>query len=141
MPRAGRPTAAGRPPPGRELGLLWGAVAAALVAVSPLAPGVAAALPACAFRGLTGLPCAGCGATRTALALARLDVAEALACNPLAAIGTLAFVGGGLLAGALALAGRPLREPDCRRLSSPLVRLLMVVLVLANWVYLVRAGV
>jgi hypothetical protein len=38
----------------------------------------------CPFANLTGHPCPGCGLTRAALALARLDVATAVRLHPLA---------------------------------------------------------
>jgi hypothetical protein len=114
-------------------------VAATLVAVSPLAPRLAATVPACPFKSLSGLPCAGCGATRAALALARFDLGGAFAVNPLATLAWIGLTAGGLAVGALALINRPLREPDYRRFTMP-ARLAAVALVLANWLYLIRAG-
>lgn len=123
---------------GRQLGLLWGVVAAALVALSPLAPRLAAALPACPLKSLTGFPCPTCGATRTALALSDFDLARAVAVSPLAATAWLALVGGGLLAGALALFRIGVPEPP-RKLPMWL-RLAALGVVLANWAYLVWSG-
>ena len=122
--------------PGRQLGLLWGAVAAALVALSPLAPRLAAALPACLFKRLTGLPCPTCGATRAALALARFDFAAAFAVSPLAAAGWSLLVAGGLAAGVASLARVELREPN---LPRP-VRWFLLAAFLANWAYLIWSG-
>jgi hypothetical protein len=124
---------------GRQLGLLWGAVVASLVALSPLAARFVEAVPACPFKSLSGLPCAGCGTTRAALALAGLDLPAAFAVNPLAALAWIGLVGGGLVAGALALAGRSVPEPDYRGFPMS-ARLGTVGLVLANWLYLIRAG-
>lgn len=124
--------------PGRQLGLLWGAVAAALVALSPLAPRLAAALPACPLKLLTGLPCPSCGAGRAALALARFDPAAALAVSPLAAGGWTLLIAGGLVAGIASLARIEVPEPP-NRFPRP-IRWIVIAAVLANWIYLIATG-
>lgn len=122
----------------RQLGLLWGAVALALVLLSPLGGVIAGALPACPLKSLSGWPCLGCGTTRAALALARLDLGAALAVNPLAALAWVGLVAGGLVAGALALAGRPLAEP--RGALPGWARVAAVAALLGNWIYLIAHG-
>ena len=123
----------------RQLGFLWGAVAAGLLALAPLAPRLATALPACPLRSTLGFPCLSCGSTRAALALSRLDLWTAFTVNPLATVGWLTLVVGGLIAGVFALSGTPLREPSWR-LSAPL-RIVLVLVLLANWAYLIQAGI
>lgn len=122
----------------RQLGLLWGTVAVALVLLASGAEQLAQNLPHCTFKALLGIPCPTCGVTRAALALARLDVASALRVNPLATLFWLALVPGGLVAGVSTLAGRPPKEPrwDWR----PVERLGLVLLIVANWAYLVARG-
>ena len=120
------------------MGLLWGAVALLLVALSPLAPALATSLPSCPARSLLELPCPTCGSTGAALALRDLDLRAALAASPLATLGWICLVGGGLVAGLLALLGSPLEEPAW--IQSAAARWLLVTMVLANWVYLIRAG-
>lgn len=117
----------------RALGLYWGAVAAASIGLAPFASRAAELAPACLFRSLTGLPCPTCGATRAVLALSRLDLSGALAFNPLAAVAVIAFLAGGLIAGAAALAGRPVREPVR---YGPAVRLALLAAAAANWIWL-----
>ena len=46
-------------------------------------------LPPCPFRALTGLYCPGCGSTRCLHALAHLDLADAMAMNPLLVLSLL----------------------------------------------------
>jgi hypothetical protein len=138
-----RPSAGiAEPPPvgeagGRGVGLLWGGVALALLALGPFGEGLAANLPGCFFRSMTGFPCPTCGGTRAALALARFDVGGAFHANPLVALALLFLVGGGLAAGALALAGRGVREP----VRVPVwVRAGIVVVLAANWFFLIVDG-
>lgn len=139
LPQTGdREAPSSRWSPGRQLGLLWGAVAAGLVLLSPLGKLFASALPACPLKSFTGLPCPTCGATRTALALAHLDLAGALAVSPLATVGWVLLVGGGLVAGVAALVGRGVPDLPSR---IPLGwRLAAVALVVVNWIYLMWAG-
>jgi hypothetical protein len=111
----------------------WGATAAGVCLLAPLAPQVAAALPECVFHSVTGLPCPVCGATRAALALSHLDIASALALNPLASLGALAFVLGGFAAGIAALSGRPIRLPAA---PTSALRLAAILAVAANWGWL-----
>lgn len=121
----------------RQTGLLWGAAALALIASAPLAPLFASGLPDCLVKSFLGWPCPGCGSTRAYIALGRLDVTSALHLNPLATIGIIGFVLGGLAAAALALLGRPLTEPA----RYPVwLRVTAAGLVAANWVWLLVDG-
>src|SRR5215470_7844276 len=95
----------------RWLGLYAGAVSLLLVGAAPLAASAASLMPPCLFRSVTGLPCPTCGTTHALLALSRLDWSGALMANPLATIGAIALILGGLAAGTAALAGHPVREP------------------------------
>jgi hypothetical protein len=117
----------------RRLGLIWGAAALAAAFLAPFAARWAPLLPDCLFRELTGLPCPTCGSTHAALALARLDLREAIAFNPLATTGAFVFLLGGAAAAVASLAGRPLSEP---RLSGPAPRAAALLAVAANWVWL-----
>ena len=110
-----------------------------LVGLAPLANRFAFALPACPIKAVVGLPCLSCGTTRAGLALSRLDLVSAFSINPLAALTWVVLVGGGLTAGALALGGKSIKEPDWN-LSLPR-RWLLVAVLLTNWVYLVGAGI
>ncbi len=122
----------------RQIGLLWGVVALALLLLVPLVPALATGgLPPCFFRRLTGVPCPTCGGTRAAIALAHGDLAGALAVNPLVTLGLGLLVVGGLLDGALALAGGGVRIPA--RLTGWL-RAVLVLLLAANWFWLIADG-
>jgi len=122
----------------RQLGFLWGGVSLALIAASPLAGGFAAALPGCPFKALFGIPCPSCGVTRSAMALATLDIAGAMSINPLATAAWVVLIVGGVVAGALACLDQSPPEPAWQ--VARRVRWLSVLLVLVNWAYLLRAG-
>ncbi len=107
------------------------------MALAPLAPALAARLPACPVKALAGWPCPACGSTRAALELARLDLAAAFAWNPLAAAGWLLLVGGGLAAALASFGGRLPAEP---RALPAAVRWGLGLALGANWLYLVWVG-
>jgi len=117
----------------RRLGLIWGAIAIAAAVLTHLATPLAPLLPGCLFRELTGLPCPTCGTTHAVLALARLDFPHAIVFNPLATLGALVFLVGGVAAAVASLAGLPLTEP---RLSGPAPRFAVLLAVAANWAWL-----
>ncbi len=118
---------------------MWGGVAALLLLLAPIGERLAAGLPPCPVHEMLAIPCLTCGATRAALALARLDLAGAFLINPLASLAWIVLIAGGLVAGAMSLLDRPAREPDWR-LSVP-TRWLLATAMVANWVYLVATDV
>ncbi len=99
--------------------------------------------PPCSLRNLTGIPCVGCGGTRSMKALARGEVVEAAAFNPLAVLGVFAVVlwfvwtvttmkmeryqGGAVAETASAALGKSGRRWG----------LVITVLVVLNWIYLI----
>lgn len=71
--------------------ILYGGLAAAVTAATLLAPDSIERLPpACTFRQVTGLPCPGCGLTRSWALTAHGRLGEALRRHP---FGPLTFVG------------------------------------------------
>ena len=89
------------------------------------------------MKALTSVPCPACGSGRATLALARLDLSAAFVSNPLFSAAALLFVAGGVVAFALALSGRGVREP--RTLPFAL-RVGLVLAVVANWTWLLLDG-
>ena len=93
----------------------------------------------CTFKAITGLPCMTCGTTRTHGLLFRGDVAHALSMNPLATVAAIGLAAWGLgdlwllrQQAALGLAV----DPTARRF----LRVTAIVLVAANWAYLIANG-
>jgi hypothetical protein len=81
------------------------AAAATLAAVPAIVPALAAWTDAgCLLQALAGLPCPGCGVTRSLLALAGGDVAGAVRANP-AGVGLAAGLAGQSLVAAAVLLG------------------------------------
>ena len=92
----------------------------------------------CSFRAITGAPCPPCGGTRATIALASGDLLLALRYNPLVTVGWAIAP--------LAVICIPLyrrRRPFIARATASRVRKVglsvLALVVLANWVYLVRA--
>lgn len=123
----------------RQIALLWGGVAVLFLALSPWASKLAGGLWGCTFKSLTGFACPTCGTTRAALALARFDFQTAITHYPLPTLGWVVFLGGGLVVGFMALAGRtppaiPTRLPAWTRVTVAAALLL-------NWAYSIATGV
>jgi len=121
-------------------------VGAILAACAIVAMGIVALAPLdrlpfslCVFKAVTGVPCLTCGTTRALVRLARLDVAGALAMNPLVASGALLLIPWA----AADLVLMPARRALALELSPVAARMARVAVVAAavlNWVWLVAAG-
>lgn len=123
----------------RQVALLWGGAALALVVFSPWAHVFQDSLWRCWFKSITGLPCPTCGTARAAVSLAELDVIGALRSYPLPALGWILFIGGGLGVAALALSGRT--PPAIPNRLPRWVKLSVAAAILANWMYSIATGV
>lgn len=113
----------------------------ALLALSLISLGVAALLrdlvpdiTLCGVKKLTGLPCPFCGGVRATAALGQGSLAEAVAWNPAVTL----LHAGIVTSGAALVLGRtpPWLTPERQRFVFRAV----VVILVANWLYLVAAG-
>lgn len=96
-------------------------------------------LTLCMFKRLTGLPCATCGSTRAFTHLARLDLAGAVALNPLAALAAVVVAAWGAIDLLLLLRGRTLSIELPAGEARALGFVLLAAFVL-NWAYVLAAG-
>ena len=113
----------------------------ALLALSLISLGAAALLrdvapdvTLCGVKALSGLPCPFCGGVRATAALGRGALLEAFAWNPAVTL----LHAGMLTSGAVLVLGRtpPWLTPERQRLVFRAV----LVILLANWLYLVAVG-
>jgi hypothetical protein len=123
----------------RQVAVLWAICAAGCVALRPVWLAIPALFPPCAWHRWTGLPCPGCGATRSILRLLHGDVVAGFALNPLAAAAASAFVVVGLAAPIWLLAGGAVPALDSRRRPGWLAA--GAAAMMANWAWLYVSGV
>jgi hypothetical protein len=128
---------------GRPGAVPLGAILAAIAAMAGAAVGILHLdrLPftICYFKGLTGWACLTCGTTRALGRLFELDLAGALALNPLATTGLLALVPWAIADLALLPRGRAL-VVELGAGPARGARVGFVLAVLANWAYLLFMG-
>ena len=92
----------------------------------------------CAWKGLTGLPCAGCGGTRAVSMLLSGEMVRALGMNPAAIVAVLSTLSVTVYAGLVVIFRlEPLRPAFLR---SGTWRFVLIGILGANWVYLLLSG-
>lgn len=136
------------PSPGRRSRLddaltLWVSVGALLVVAGWTWPAWGGAVSiACPLKQLTGWPCLTCGGTRAFVAAMAGRWVEALGWNPLVGLAGLALLLGLPVATAGLVSGRrPELAPGPRMSAARWWRLAVLGALVANWAYLVIAGV
>jgi hypothetical protein len=93
----------------------------------------------CLFKSLTGLPCPTCGSTRAVGRLVHVDLAGAIAMNPLATVVIAIVALWSFCDFWLLTRGRAL-DVEVGRPLGRIVRVLALAAVGANWLYLIAAG-
>jgi hypothetical protein len=93
--------------------------------------------PACGFRKLAGLPCVGCGGTRSARALAAGRIGESIRFNPGVVLGVATTIAWTAAGSARFLRRVPLPKPSEQNRRIRRNAVLAAVLLLLNWIYLV----
>lgn len=127
-------------PGGLPLGMIFGAIGLLGCAAVGLLGLDHLGFSVCSFKLLTGLPCPTCGSTRALGRLFARDLAGALAVNPLATLLAFAVVPWAVADLLLLPRGRSLGVRVSPAAARAL-RMAVVLLVLANWIYLLAARV
>jgi hypothetical protein len=89
----------------------------------------------CPLRALSGVPCPTCGATAASRALLACDVAGAFRANPLFAAGIVLAIAGAVVSLAALPWARRVRAPSF--LGRRAFAIVILILFLANWLYLI----
>ena len=119
-----------------EFGIIYGGIALMIVAAGRFLP-VLSLAPDCVFRGLTGVPCPSCGATRSMVHLSHGLVLSAFAMNPLTTlclISAVAWFSASIVSAVLDL---PRIGIILTTAEKQIVRAGAVILLFAQWAYLV----
>ena len=119
-----------------EFGIIYGGIALLAICVGRFVP-VLAFAPSCVFRGLTGMPCPTCGATRSVVHLARGDFFASFGMNPLVSVGFVIAAVVFFYSLITLIAGIPRIGITLSDREKDVLRSLAVALVLANWCYLI----
>ena len=95
----------------------------------------------CVFKAIVGIPCPTCGITKSMVAISHLDITGALRWNPLVFISLLIIWAWGLLSifGMATGRGAPIIEAHGKVATA--LRIVFFTALIANWVYLIQAGV
>jgi hypothetical protein len=96
----------------------------------------------CTFHQVTGKPCLTCGGTRAARALGHFRFAESLSHNPLVALWLIVALPHALWVAAARIWHLPRPRVRCERRGEKwALAALLLLIVAANWAYLIWAGV
>lgn len=117
--------------------LIWLSVTLTSLALAATWFAIGLPWPHCIFLTITGHPCMTCGATRSAIAFFHLDFAHAWTWNPLvfgflcvlSIFDVYAFA-------VLSMRARRLRIVEFSLVEKNFVRLVVILAVLSNWIYL-----
>ena len=118
-----------------EFGIIYGVIVLLMLAAGRFLP-VTAFLPACVFKGLTGIPCLTCGSTRSLEHLSQGHLMESLSMNPLISLTVIVVLLSCVYSLITLLFGIPRAGFIFSEGEKGLVRAGAFVLLLANWLYL-----
>lgn len=121
----------------RDPELLWGGVLAAVAVIASIWLLLGLPTPLCPLHALTGLPCPTCGMTRAWGCLLRGDLPSAFLFNPLGMTVCLGIALYLLYASVVVVGRLPRLRVETHGKNGVLaLRIAVLALVLANWIYL-----
>lgn len=121
--------------------LVWGSLVLLILGVARWFPFEVFPPPRCPFKFLTGYPCCTCGLTRGLVAFAHGDFVSAFLWNPLVALIAALAIVYGAYAMLVVICGWPrVRVMLTSLWERVAVRVLVLVCILGNWVYLLAMG-
>lgn len=125
------------PPEGSDHELIWLGVSLAAAIGGAIWLGLGIPMLRCPFLTVTGYPCLTCGATRCSIALVHGNFLAAWLWNPLAFVALCGVALFDVYAAIVLIARSPrLRFVDWTRTEKNAVRIVVVAIILANWIYL-----
>jgi hypothetical protein len=127
-----------REPSQIEFTLIYGGLAILLLAAARVIP-IADMAPNCVFKSLTGVPCPTCGSTRSVAFLAHGHLLAAFCMNPVTAAVVIAVLAAFLYRLITVVFDLPGMNIDLSNLEKNLVRVIAVLVLLLNWIYLIFA--
>jgi hypothetical protein len=119
--------------------IIWGPMALLIIAVVGFFRDFLSLLPPCIFHKLTGIPCLTCGGTRSLAALSQFDIASSFMLNPVLFL----CVAGVMTLSSVSFYGFVTKGSIVLKLSDghkKALRIGIIGLFIANWVYLIFAG-
>jgi hypothetical protein len=126
--------------PSSAIHIVWGPMAFMFLVAAGMYKGLIGLLPRCIFHELTGIPCLTCGATRSAVSLSGFDLISSLMYNPLVPLFFIGVMALSLTAFAGVVFNKSLKL-ELTPVQRKSIRITVICLIVANWVYLVAAGI
>ena len=123
-----------------DLGLVYGGIGIFGFVGARFFSELTALFPPCPFHYLTGLPCPTCGTTRSGILLSQFRILDAFLTNPLFVLVCLGIGLWAVSALVLHFSGKRMRFESWNRVK-PFIRILLITVILANWVYLILVRV
>jgi len=126
--------------PETSVHIVWGGIAVLALISAAILKNIPGVFPHCLFHSLTGYPCPTCGTVRSITSMAGFDFISALFYNPLIPLLIVGSLVTSIYYGAAHLLRRNLII-EFKSAEKKTIRLLVLALFLANWAYLVAAGI
>ncbi len=120
-----------------EFGIIYGGIAVLIVGVGRFLP-ILSWTPECVFRGLTGVSCPSCGATRSVVHLSQGNVLSAFTMNPLITLFLMSASAYFFISLVSAVFDFPRVSILFTDTEKQIVRAGVIILLLVQWVYLVN---